>query len=152
MNNEQKSEIQHVAPRMNCGDIQGVLFDYMTHELGEGRSALVREHLRKCRACSREAAEIQETLDLLRDDSRIHSERPQRLSDERRERLARAYLHPLLDWIYMHHILVSVLLAVMVLLITAGVLLHLKIRRDRPVEVGPPVLINGGPGGDGCAP
>jgi predicted anti-sigma-YlaC factor YlaD len=93
---------------MDCHDIQGVLFDYMSRELGPARSALVREHLRKCEKCREAAAEIQETLDLLRRASQTETGIPRRLSEDRRRRMFWTFTHPVLDWIHAHHVLVSI--------------------------------------------
>ncbi|OGV61807.1 MAG: hypothetical protein A2498_16290 [Lentisphaerae bacterium RIFOXYC12_FULL_60_16] len=98
--------------RMACDDIQEVLFDYMTRELGGNRADLVREHLRKCDSCQAAAADIQRTLDLLHRAraTDIHMA-PAHLSEHHHQRLIRAVLHPILDWINRHHILVSILAA-----------------------------------------
>ena len=127
--------------RLECADIEKVLFDYMTHELGEGRSDLVREHLRKCESCQARAAEIRATLALLAGASAGRGPVPERLSEDRRARLVRALTHPLLDWIYTHHVLISVLAAVLIL--SAALLGLRRYRlwlRERP-EIDIPVTI-----------
>lgn len=99
---------------VDCRQIQSVLFDYMARELGDGQSLLVREHLRHCDACRREAAAMQETVELLRahDPGRLAAPR---LSEGRRRRLLRALLHPVMDWIIVHHWLVAALAALLLL-------------------------------------
>jgi hypothetical protein len=73
----------------------------------------VREHIRRCPKCAAEAADIESTLDLLkRSDAPVDV----RLSEERRERIIWAAFHPVMNWIDMHHRLVSLLLALLVLL------------------------------------
>ena len=125
--------------KMNCEDIRSVLFDYMSRELGQARADLVREHLRRCPDCQVEAARIRNMLDLLQEASRAGAAAPARLSDERRARIVRAFMHPVLDWIYVHHILVSALLTVAALLLLGAVLLTVRTRRAAP-EPGYPVV------------
>jgi hypothetical protein len=91
----------------------------MTRELGQGRSDLIHEHIRRCKKCQKSAADIQKTLDLLHkasegDDFLI----PKHLSKKHRARIKWAFTHPLLDWIYAHHIMVSVIVALLVLITT----------------------------------
>ena len=100
-----------------CKDIQAVLFDYMTHELGDKQSWLVHEHLLHCEECRREAASIQATLELLRSDTSVAI--PEHLPNSIRRRLERAILHPVLDWIYEHRRLVAGVLAVGIIALLA---------------------------------
>jgi predicted anti-sigma-YlaC factor YlaD len=130
---------------MMCGDIQSVLFDYMSRELGPARSELVRGHLRKCPACRKEAAEIRETLELLQVASRDPTGVPDRLSEDRRARLVRAYMHPVLDWVYTHHVLVSVVMAVVVIAVALAILLKVRADRLDRLDPGPTVTIGPGP-------
>lgn len=83
-----------------CERIQEVLFDYLSGELGDRQSWVVREHLRTCPACSREAARLEETVAILRRSRGV--EPPATLPPTIRRRLARALLHPVLDWMYVH--------------------------------------------------
>jgi predicted anti-sigma-YlaC factor YlaD len=118
---------------MKCEDIQSALFDYLTRELGPARSDLVREHLRKCEKCQAAAAEIRATMDWLKLVSTQEPPIPVRLSEARRARIARALTHPVLDWIYTHHIVVSVVAAI--LAIVAGAILLYKTQLwDEPDE------------------
>ena len=132
------------ARRLKCGDIQAVLFDYMTRELGAGRSELVREHLRKCTACQKEAAEIGEMVDALRGASKGGAAIEEHLSEARRKRLVRSCMHPVLDWVYSHHILMSVLAALIVLLAALGMLLKTKVWSIEPPDPGHTVIIGKG--------
>jgi predicted anti-sigma-YlaC factor YlaD len=104
---------------VRCEDIRPLLFDYMTHELGEARSVLVHEHLRKCAGCRSEAADMQSALDVLRRASGEEAAAPVRLTRERRARIDRAIAHPLLDWAFRHHAVVSVAIVVAVLCLVA---------------------------------
>lgn len=126
---------------MNCGDIQTALFDYMTHELGQAQSDLVREHLRKCPDCQAEAVRIRHTLELLKEASRSDSSVPKRLSDDRRARMLYAFMHPVLDWVYAHHILVSIIVTTVALLLLFGTLRNVKAWRTGRLERGVQVLI-----------
>lgn len=132
---------------MKCEEIQDVLFDYMSRELGDARSELVRAHLKKCPACQEAAAQIQSTLDLLKQASDDQSGVATSLSAEHRERLSRAVLHPVLDWMYRHHIIVSIVAAGIALGLLMLALRQIHIwRQDRPTP-GPPVMIGPPPEG-----
>ncbi|MDD5705161.1 MAG: zf-HC2 domain-containing protein [Kiritimatiellae bacterium] len=99
---------------VECGQIEEVLFDYMSRELGDAQSLLVHEHLRHCASCRRAAAEMQKTMDFLR----AHDPGlgvAAHLSESRRRRLIRAVMHPVMDWIIVHHWLVALLAAVAVI-------------------------------------
>jgi len=113
--------VEHSGGLLKCEEIQQVLFDYLAHELSESQSVLVREHIRRCSKCRDEAAEIEQTLSFLHKGDNARGD--MRLSDERRKRILLAVFHPVLNWIYLHHILVSLLLALAVLL---GVILGLR--------------------------
>jgi len=128
--------------KFKCEDIQSVLFDYMTRELGEGQAKLVREHLRHCADCSRAAAEIQATLDLLRSASRRQSKSPAHLSEDRRSKMRHAVAHPVRHWMEQHHVLVSVLVTVVVLLAGFLVLRRLRVWEKSEVARGITVHIN----------
>ena len=126
---------------MKCEDIQAVLFGYMNRELGEARSDLIREHLRKCPRCQAVAAEIQETLDMMRGPVDRPSEVPERLSDERRARIVRSFMHPVLDWIYVHHVLVSIAMTAIALVLLFCALRRVKAWRDGRLDPGVSVTI-----------
>ena len=111
-----------------CKDIQSVLFDYMSHELGDKQSWLVHEHLLHCEDCRREAASIKATLDLLRSDTSVVI--PEHLPNSIRRRLERAILHPVLDWIYEHRRLVAWIMAIGI--ISRLALLVCKLSKPKP--------------------
>jgi predicted anti-sigma-YlaC factor YlaD len=104
-----------------CEEIQSVLFDYLARELGTAQSDLVREHLRRCESCRRSAADLLRTMELLRAADRA-ARAPAQLSDERRKRLVWAIMHPVLDWIYGHHMLVSIIVALLAIALVLGLL------------------------------
>jgi predicted anti-sigma-YlaC factor YlaD len=124
---------------MACEKLRPLLFDYMSRELGESRSALVREHLRHCPACQQELVAIEETLSDLRS-SIQHPERT-RLSERRRKRLMRLAANPFLNWLDEHHKLVSMLLTLLVLLLILGSLRSITVQTFEPraVEEGIPI-------------
>jgi len=129
---DSKSGSESNGKLLNCAEIQALLFDYMARELGEGRSDLVREHLRRCAACQKEAAEIGEMVRALHEAS-PDGAIDERLTKERRKRLVRAYMHPMLDWIYCHHMMISIFAATLVLIAVLVALLKTKVW-----TVGPP--------------
>lgn len=102
--------------RMKCDEIRDLLFDYMSRELGSARSVLVREHVRKCAECRAAAAEMQETIRALREASRSSEGLPVHLSDVRRLRVQRAYMHPVIAWVERHHVAVSIVVAALVII------------------------------------
>lgn len=121
--------------KMSCSDIQAVLFDYMTRELGGARSVLVREHIRKCDSCRAAAADIRATLDLLKQASKsTEGDLPSRLTRKRRKRIIRAMMHPVWDWISVNHFIVSII--VMGLVILAALLI---LRVMEPWRFGDPL-------------
>ncbi len=128
-----------------CEDIRDLLLGYLTRELGDPRSDLIREHLRKCPACQAAAAELQATLDLLHDASSQGPAWPARLSPRHHARLVYALTHPLMDWVHTHHALVSALVTALLLALVARGLLHYHIWRSEKLDPGVTVTI-GSPG------
>jgi anti-sigma factor RsiW len=127
--------------QIRCEDIRDLLFDYMSHELGESRSKLVREHLRKCEECKRQAAEIQSTLDLLKKASKEDTDLPSRLTDERRKKLYWWTSHPVMLWIQNHHALFSAIVTVIIIAILSLILAKAKLWEEDPQEDMIPVWI-----------
>jgi len=130
---------------MHCEEIQDLLFDYMSRELGESRSAFVREHLRKCPDCQAAAREIKDTVDLLHAASADQAGLPERLSEDRRHRILWAVMHPILDWIYSHHILVSLVMTIMAALVGFCVLRKVHLWTVDMPTPGPTVIIGTAP-------
>jgi len=135
----------HSDMRMKCEEIQDLLFDYMSRELGGARSDLIHEHLRKCRECQKAAAEIEATLNLLGETSSEQTGISSSLSDERRERMERAIKHPVLDWIYVHHILTSIAVAAIAIALVSIFLSKARLWRELPEKT--PTVIIGDPNG-----
>jgi hypothetical protein len=62
-----------------------------------------------------------------------------RLSDDRRKRILLAVFHPAINWIDLHHKLVSIALAVIVLATAILTLRNFEIFREEPLEDGIPI-------------
>ena len=118
--------------RIPCEEIQVLLFDYMSHELGDNRAGLVREHLRKCEACQTAALEIQKTIDLLNKAKEADSGIDYRLSAKRHKRMHWAILHPVLDWIYRNHILFALLAAIALIIAVLEILVRVQLWQPAP--------------------
>ena len=130
---------------IKCDEIQAQLMAYLTREMGEGRLDLIREHLKKCPDCQAEAAQVRETLGFLHEASATEGAMPTRLSEERRALIARAYMHPVLDAVYRHHILVSVVTTILALILVGSVLRKVKAWHTEKLEPGIPITIGDGP-------
>jgi predicted anti-sigma-YlaC factor YlaD len=100
-----------------CREVQGVLYDYMTRELGSARSEVVREHVRRCEVCRAELAGLQKTLDVL--SLARKAPVPSRLSEHHRRRISRAVSHPVLDWICNHNVIVALSATLLAILLAA---------------------------------
>lgn len=103
-------------PKPMCDEVQPILLEYMTRELGDARSVFVREHVRKCEKCQAAVHELEATLALLQS-AKSSRGIPERLSAERRERIAWVFMHPVRDWIFRHSALFAVLITVLVITI-----------------------------------
>ncbi len=128
-----------------CDDIQDALMAFLDGELGAGRADLVREHLRQCPACQTECAALQRAATALRGAAPSAGAPTERLSDERRERVRWSLAHPVLDWIYAHHVLVSAVTAVVAVILIIAFLRALQpawLKWGRP---GPEITIGQGP-------
>lgn len=125
---------------LKCDDFQMLLFAYMSRELGDVQSRVVREHLRTCDACRREAADIEATLEALQAGAPgDNAGANERLSDERRKRILRAVFHPVIDWIDRHHRLVSTTVAVLLLITVVLLLRDFAIFKRQQLEKGIPI-------------
>ncbi len=128
---------------MKCEDIQELLTDYMGRELGSSKAALVREHLRKCENCQAAARDIMATVDLLRTARLDLSSIPDQLSRKSKDRIKRAFTHPVIDWMDTHHAAISIAVAIILIAITTAFLLTVKVlQQDDPVDPGEGVEIH----------
>lgn len=126
---------------VKCRDIQELLLDYANRELGESRSALVREHLLYCEKCQTAYRDITETVAALQKASAPDDELPDRLSEKHYKRIIRALTHPILDWIAVHHKVVAIVMAVAVLVFTMIVLKKIRIKKIEKLDMGYEVYI-----------
>lgn len=129
--------------KMECAEIRDLLFDYMARELGKARSELVRSHLLKCDHCKKAAAEIQTTLSMLKQGADEESEMPSVLTPDRRARILWTFAHPVLDWMFLHHVLVSITAMLISLVLIGFIVRRIQIWRLEKIEVGPTIMIDG---------
>jgi len=95
---------------------------------------MVWKHLKKCVDCEREAKEMESTLAVLRRASRFPVNAPERLSEKHRASIVRALTHPVLHWTETHHVVASLVAAVIVI---AAIVIYLRWveTHAKPVEV-----------------
>lgn len=134
-NPEKRSKQSGAKHPIDCLRIQPLLFDYLSHELGERESLCVREHLRHCVVCTAEAAELQQTFVMIkRNDPGILA--PSALTGKRRRRLLWLMHHPFVSRCLGHPRLTAFVVAVVVLAVVFAYLLTVRypdfIRRDLP--------------------
>ncbi len=129
--------------KMDCAEIRDLLFDYMARELGRARSDLVRGHLLKCERCKAAAAEIRSAVALLKQGGDYEPEIPRVLTPDRRAKVLWTFAHPVLDWMFRHHVLVSVIATVIALIVIGFTVRKVQIWRLQRLEVGPTVIIDG---------
>ena len=129
---------------VDCEKIRGQLFDYLSHELGGGPSTLVREHLRRCPACSEEAARIQKVVEALRSHDPGAAAAPA-FEGRRRRRLLWLMEHPFIGACVRHHVATSIVVAV-VLLAVATLIVMRVVHFALPPKALPSVelILNGG--------
>jgi predicted anti-sigma-YlaC factor YlaD len=120
---------------MKCEEIQEVLFDYLSHEIGPtGRAELVRAHLLKCEECRKAAAEMQEVVKALQSAGR-GQQPPEKLDPTHHQRIRWALMHPVLDWIFAHHIIVSIAITLLLALLAFSLLARAKLWDDPDTDV-----------------
>ncbi len=130
-----------IGKLLPCERIRELLTDYMTRELGDSQSALVREHIRKCADCKAAAQDISETLDLLRSAGEGDTNMPGRLSARHRARIRRMHTHPVISWIELNHMWVSITAAGILVVIVLAILFVFSVMLDQEEEYGPIIPI-----------
>ena len=125
--------------RVDCGQIRELLFAYLTHELGDAQSLLVREHLRHCPDCATEAREMQETVDLIKQNDPAASVAT-RFAPKRRKRLIWLMEHPFIAKCIKHNRITSLVVMIVVLAILFAILWSLRIYREEVTAL-PPVRL-----------
>ncbi len=126
--------------KMKCTDIQANLFAYITYDTGQGRSELIKNHLENCSNCQAEAKQIKEALDFL-NSTHTSENMPTRLSSKRRKLIARSFMHPILDFIYRHHIIISITTAIITIAATLCILRQVKVWHNEKLKPGISVSI-----------
>ena len=122
---------------VDCATIRGELFAYLSHELGDGQSTLVREHLRRCPACSEEAVRIQKVVAALRLHDPGEAAAPA-FEGRRRRRLLWLMAHPFIAACVRHHVATSIVVAVVLLAVATLVVMRV-VRFALPPKALPPV-------------
>lgn len=135
MNKEKKTK-----NRMKCEDVQANLVAYITNDAGYARTELIKKHLENCTACQTESAQIKEALNFLHG---IHKDEdiPTKLSNKRRKLIIRSFMHPVLDFIYRHHIIISIIVAIITIAVSLCTLRQVKIWHSEKLETGISVSI-----------
>lgn|GEM_PF-1932754 len=115
--------------RTRCEEIQPLLLDFLTRELGGARADVIREHLRRCSACRAAASEMQTTVEALR---RVPGagEGDQKLSEKHRARILKSITHPILAWMDRHHVLVSIIVVIVAALAVFALLRRVRLLKE----------------------
>lgn len=98
---------------IKCSDIEPHLFDFLQHELGSAQTIIITEHLKKCEDCRKSLAELQISLKALEDFG--VAQPPKHLTDKRKKRIKFAYMHPFLNFCYIHHTIISIIIVIITL-------------------------------------
>ena len=105
------SQQKHI---IKCSDIEPHLFDFIQHELGQVQTTVITEHLKKCEKCKESLHELQKSLKTLEDFGINKS--PEHLTDNRKKRIKFTYMHPFLNFCYIHHVIISTIVVIITLL------------------------------------
>ncbi len=124
---------------ISCEEIQQQLSAYMMRELGDKQSRLIREHIRGCESCRKQAAQLEKMQELLRSQNRQTENHAPVLSEKRMRRLRFAAMHPVFDWIYYRHRFVSIACAITLLVMILFLLRNFAIFREPDLEDSIPV-------------
>jgi len=106
-----QSQQKHI---IKCSDIEPHLFDFIQHELGQAQATVISEHLKKCETCKKSLHELQESLKTLEDFG--INKPPEHLTDNRKKKIRFAYMHPFLNFCYIHHVVISAIVVITTLL------------------------------------
>lgn len=98
---------------IKCSDIEPHLFDFIQHELGSAQTTVITEHLKKCEECKKSLAELHTSLNALEDFGVAKT--PEYLTDNRKRRIKFAYMHPFLNFCYIHHTMISLIIVIITL-------------------------------------
>ena len=105
-----------------------------------GMYADVANYVLDCSNCQAEAKQIKEALDFL-NSTHTSENMPTRLSSKRRKLIARSFMHPILDFIYRHHIIISIITAIITIAATLCILRQVKVWHNEKLKPGISVSI-----------
>ena len=107
------AKLSHKQSIIKCSDIEPHLFDFIQHELGSAQTTVITEHLKKCEDCKKSLEELQTSLKALEDFGVAKT--PDHLTDNRKKRIKFAYMHPFLNFCYIHHAMISIVIVIITL-------------------------------------
>ncbi len=136
---EKKQQKAVGAKLVDCEEMQQQLSAYMLRELGDKQSRLVHEHLRICEVCRKEASRFEKMHALLLEQQHTVDGDEAVLSEKRMRRLRFTAMHPLFDWIYFQHRMVSALCAVLLILLIGFLLRNFALFREPDLEDSIPI-------------
>lgn len=113
--------------KLKCGEIQEHLVAYLTHDLGEARTVIVREHLRKCQDCTDALNDIQTAFEALQKTKHLDADIPAHLSEEERSVVFTAVSSPLNNWLDRHHRLIAIIVTVLIFGVVLLLLSRLRV-------------------------
>jgi hypothetical protein len=136
----------NTSMKFKCEDIQPLLTDYMSRELGPYKSDVVREHLRKCESCKAAVQELDIAMSALKTLPKSEDDKiPKRLSARSRRRITWTYKHPFLAWLDSNQVyIISIML---ILLMVGMVAFFLDARADEEPDFSQAIEVNLGPPG-----
>jgi predicted anti-sigma-YlaC factor YlaD len=108
--------MKKVSPKkhmIKCSDIEPHLFDFIQHELGQVQTTVIAEHLKKCEKCKDSLKELKKSLKTLEDFG--INKPPEHLTEKRKKRIKFAYMHPFLNFCYIHHVIISAIVVIITL-------------------------------------
>lgn len=129
-----------ITNSMKCTDIQPHLFAYITHDAGQERTSIINKHLKHCNTCQTEAKQISDAINFLNSTHKIENI-PTQLSEKRKKLIIRSFMHPIIDFIYRHHITMSIIAAIITIAITLCILRQVKVWHSEQLDTGVPVSI-----------
>ncbi len=109
--------MKKISPKkhmIKCSDIEPQLFNFIQQELGPVQTTVITEHLKKCEKCKESLRELKKSLKTLEDFG--INKPPEHLTENRKKRIKFAYMHPFLNFCYIHHVIISLIVVIITLL------------------------------------
>jgi predicted anti-sigma-YlaC factor YlaD len=125
---------------IKCSDIEPHLFDFIQQELGQAQSTVISEHLKKCDKCRASLHELQDSLKALEDFG--IEKTPKRLTDKRKKKIKFAYMHPLLNFCYLHHMAISLIIVLIALLTIMFMIRDASLLKEKEPVTEYPIHLN----------